>query len=140
MAETKQTTPEKAANIINHPVTTANHPGTCPPLPRNSNAVTKNAMAKTDAQYPAHCDVFVIRSKPPNSIIHPNPVCAIGWSKAISWGNDKASLETGQHFICNRLLQFRPGVFPIFGLPYQFWKDKVGVLNQNVPYESSFFF
>jgi hypothetical protein len=62
----------------------------------------------------------------PNSIIHPNPVCAIGWSKVISWGDDKASLETGQHFICNRLLQFRPGVFPIFGLPYRFWKDKVG--------------
>jgi hypothetical protein len=75
-----------------------------------------------------------------NSIIHPNPVCAIGWSKVISWGDDKASLETGQHFICNRLLQFRPGVFPIFGLPYQFWKDKVGILNQNLPYESSFFF
>jgi hypothetical protein len=25
-------------------------------------------------------------------------------------------------------------------LPYQFWKDKVGILNQNLPYESSFFF
>ncbi len=68
------------------------------------------------------CDALL-----PNSIIHPNPVCAIGWSKVISWGDFKASLKTGQHFICNRLLQFRPGVFPIFELPYWFWKDKVGL-------------
>ncbi len=73
-AETKQTTPEKAASIISQPVTTAIQPGTAPPAPRYIVTATKNAIAKTDAQYPAHCDVFVIRSNPPNDpkLSHPS--------------------------------------------------------------------
>ena len=63
----------------------------------------------------------------PNSIIHPNPVYAIGWPKVVSWGDSKANFETGQHFICSRLLQFGPGAFPIFELPYRILKDKVGL-------------
>jgi len=48
-AETRQTTPANAANIMHQPVTTANQPGTSPPAPRNAVAVTKNAIAKNDA-------------------------------------------------------------------------------------------
>ena len=48
--ETRQTTPETEASVMNNPVVSANQPGTSPPEPRNTRAVTKNPIEKIDAR------------------------------------------------------------------------------------------
>jgi hypothetical protein len=55
-------------------------------------------------------------------------------------GDFMVKLETSQPFICNRFLQFWPGGFRFLSCHIGFGKTKWGCLNQNLSYESSFFF
>ena len=57
-AETKQTTPEHVAKIMHQPVTTCNQLGVVVPDSANNVPMTKRAMEKNEAEYPAHCAVL----------------------------------------------------------------------------------
>jgi hypothetical protein len=48
--ETRQTTPETEASVMNNPIVSANQAGTSPPEPRNTRAVTKNPIEKIEAK------------------------------------------------------------------------------------------
>src|ERR1035441_1750089 len=74
-------------------------------------------------------------AKWPNSIIHSNPVC-VYWVvlKVISWGDFKHKLEACQPFICNRFLQFWPGVFPIFLLAITDLERQSGFVQNKICY------
>jgi hypothetical protein len=58
--DTKQTTPEQAAKIMHQPVTTCSQLGVVVPDSANNVPMTKRAMEKNEAEYPAHCDVLLV--------------------------------------------------------------------------------